>query len=184
MVFLESIHAREPGQNLFIWVSNDEGNKFESYQLPQDVIFEEVKFHPKKEDWLVGLDRIHRKLFFSSNSGKKWDLIHEKVTPERYFWYEPDVDLDSNLQTGSDDFGPLTAERLIHMEVESADRAVLGNQAKFEMKSCLVPHCSSPGAHYEELNAATRTHSVSENSLMIRDNYIFFEKAHGENLQG
>ena len=179
MIFLESIHAREDGINLFIWVSNDEGNTFKSYQLPEGVILEELKFHPKKEDWLVGLDRIHRKLYFSNNSGENWQLVHDKVTPERYFWYEPEVDLNSNLETGSDGFGEFSADRLIHMEVESSERSPLSNQAKFEMKSCLVPNCASPGAYYEELNAATRSHSVSENSLMIRDNFIFFEKANG-----
>ena len=183
VIFLESEHGRVSTTTpLRLWVSHDEGASFTSYDLPSQVVMEEIKFHPTEVMWMLGYDRKARTVWFSNDFGITWSQIASKVTPDRYFWYEPEIDIAEHGDfTGSDDFGEKNVSRLVHFELESEPVKIdlMENGALFEMKSCLVPTCTTAGKQYDRLNSFTQKHAIAESSLMIRDNFIFFEKSHG-----
>ena len=174
VIFLESMHARKTGP-LKVWISDDEGETFESATLPENVELVEMKFHPTRVDWVLGYDRRHQQLWFSENFGHKWSRVAEKVTPDRYFWYEPEVD---TVERHAD------FEKLVHFETQTVNEYEEEEEPTFEFKSCLIPDCSSAGEFYENLNSFTRFHSVAESSLMIQDKFIFFEMSNGNNVAG
>uniref|UniRef100_A0A3B3THN2 VPS10 domain-containing receptor SorCS2 n=1 Tax=Poecilia latipinna TaxID=48699 RepID=A0A3B3THN2_9TELE len=85
-----SINERD--QMLFI--STDEGSSFQR----QAVAFtpDTVIFHPKEEDKLLAYCKDGR-LVASTDLGRKWTLLQERVTKDRIFWSVSGVDLDPDL---------------------------------------------------------------------------------------
>ncbi|XP_042526230.1 VPS10 domain-containing receptor SorCS2-like, partial [Dipodomys spectabilis] len=85
-----SLSARE--QSLFL--STDEGASFQRQPIP--FLVETLIFHPKQEDKVLAYTK-ESKLYVSSDLGKKWTLLQERVTKDRVFWAVSGVDADPNL---------------------------------------------------------------------------------------
>ncbi|XP_069877716.1 VPS10 domain-containing receptor SorCS2 [Dipodomys merriami] len=133
-----SLSARE--QSLFL--STDEGASFQRQPIP--FLVETLIFHPKQEDKVLAYTK-ESKLYVSSDLGKKWTLLQERVTKDRVFWAVSGVDADPNL---------------VHMEAQD-----LGGG--FRYITCVIHNCSG------ETPAAAGP--VDAGSLTVQDEYVFFK---------
>uniref|UniRef100_A0A3B3WJ67 VPS10 domain-containing receptor SorCS2 n=1 Tax=Poecilia mexicana TaxID=48701 RepID=A0A3B3WJ67_9TELE len=133
-----SINERD--QMLFI--STDEGSSFQR----QAVAFtpDTVIFHPKEEDKLLAYCKDGR-LFASTDLGRKWTLLQERVTKDRIFWSVSGVDLDPDL---------------VHMEMQDSSGGHL-------YVTCLIQNCS------DKMLTAQFLGRIDHNSLLVQDDYIF-----------
>ena len=75
--------ARSPSNGSVIWSSVDEGETFQSHDLPAGVVVDDVTFHPKNGDWLLGFDRMRKTLYCSTNFAQSWRRIASNVSPNR-----------------------------------------------------------------------------------------------------
>uniref|UniRef100_M4AAB2 Sortilin related VPS10 domain containing receptor 2 n=1 Tax=Xiphophorus maculatus TaxID=8083 RepID=M4AAB2_XIPMA len=139
-----SINERD--QMLFI--STDEGSSFQR----QAVAFtpETVIFHPKEEDKLLAYCKDGR-LFASTDLGRKWTLLQERVTKDRIFWSVSGVDLDPDL---------------VHMEMQDSSGGHL-------YVTCLIQNCS------DKMLTAQFLGRIDHNSLLVQDDYIFVKVTTG-----
>ncbi|CAB1456450.1 unnamed protein product [Pleuronectes platessa] len=91
-VVLVGSSINERDQMLFI--STDEGSSFQRQSIaftPDTIIF-----HPKEEDKLLAYCKEGR-IFASTDLGRKWTLLQERVTKDRVFWSVSGVDVDPDL---------------------------------------------------------------------------------------
>lgn len=133
-------------QSLFM--STDEGANFQRQQIFFSV--ETLVFHPKEQDKLL----VHSKegrLYVSVDFGKKWELLQEQVTKERFYWSVPGVDGDPDL---------------IHMEIQD-------NSAGFLYITCQITNCS------EKALKTPFFGNIDQNSLLVNDDYIFVQATSG-----
>ena len=178
-IFTES--PRSPHQGKYIWTTDNEGSTFSHHQLPEGFLIDEIKYHPSESTWLLGYDRLKRNLWVSSDFAASWTLISSHVTPGHFFWFEEKSDKNEHLndERESDEFGDIDVKRLVHFEKEMKDESEEVTQGIYEFVSCLIPHCTPAGGRYKELNDQSKMAKVAENSLIVRDDYIFFERAKG-----
>ena len=173
---------RSPHSGQYIWTTEDEGASFKSHRLPEGFLIDEIKYHPTEPKWLLGYDRRNRNLWVSTDFATTWKLISSNVTPAHFFWYEVKSDKNEYLTGEKDDFGKIEAKRLVHFETETVEKTPFDLEVDtgvYEFKTCLIPECTSAGEHYDRLNEQSRREKVAENSLIVRDDYIFFERAKG-----
>uniref|UniRef100_A0A673T0W9 Sortilin related VPS10 domain containing receptor 2 n=1 Tax=Suricata suricatta TaxID=37032 RepID=A0A673T0W9_SURSU len=91
-IVLVSSSLSDRDQSLFL--STDEGATFQKQLIPFSV--ETLIFHPKEEDKVLAYSK-ESKLYVSSDLGKKWTLVQERVTKDRVFWAVSGVDADPDL---------------------------------------------------------------------------------------
>ncbi|KAK5601683.1 VPS10 domain-containing receptor SorCS2 [Crenichthys baileyi] len=139
-----SINERD--QMLFI--STDEGSSFQRQAV--DFTPETVIFHPKEEDKLLAYCKDGR-LFASTDLGRKWTLLQERVTKDRIFWSVSGVDLDPDL---------------VHMEMQDSSGGYL-------YVTCLIQNCS------DKMVTAQFLGKIDHNSLLVQDDYIFVKVTTG-----
>uniref|UniRef100_A0AAY4DMR1 PKD domain-containing protein n=1 Tax=Denticeps clupeoides TaxID=299321 RepID=A0AAY4DMR1_9TELE len=75
----------DPDVESSVVVSSDEGSSFQKFSV--SFIIQSLLFHPTQEDWLLGYSHDH-KLYNSRDFGKNWNLVHEAVSPSRFYWYD------------------------------------------------------------------------------------------------
>ena len=103
---------------------------------------------------------------------------HNLIALFRYFWYIPGTDTNEMGKfQGEDEFGAIDVERLVHFERNTTENGI----QLFEMKSCLIPKCVLANGAYAVLMSNSKQVKLAENTLTIRDDFIFFEKAKGKN---
>ncbi|EPY88684.1 VPS10 domain-containing receptor SorCS2 precursor-like protein [Camelus ferus] len=87
-IILVSSSLSDRDQSLFL--STDEGATFQKQLIPFSV--ETLIFHPREEDKVLAYTR-ESKLYVSSDLGKKWTLLQERVTKDHVFcvWLSPDA---------------------------------------------------------------------------------------------
>ncbi|XP_055500845.1 VPS10 domain-containing receptor SorCS2 isoform X2 [Leucoraja erinacea] len=145
-IILVSSSMNDRDQSLFM--STDEGANFQRQQIFFSV--ETLVFHPKEQDKLL----VHSKegrLYVSVDFGKKWELLQEQVTKERFYWSVPGVDGDPDL---------------IHMEIQD-------NSAGFLYITCQITNCS------EKALKTPFFGNIDQNSLLVNDDYIFVQATSG-----
>ncbi|XP_008571244.1 PREDICTED: VPS10 domain-containing receptor SorCS2-like, partial [Galeopterus variegatus] len=91
-IILVSSSLSERDQSLFL--STDEGATFQKQPIPFFV--ESLIFHPKEEDKVLAYTK-ESKLYVSSDLGKKWTLLQERVTKDQVFWAVSGVDAEPDL---------------------------------------------------------------------------------------
>ncbi|XP_076966314.1 VPS10 domain-containing receptor SorCS2 [Callospermophilus lateralis] len=91
-IILVSSSLSDREQSLFL--STDEGATFQ--KQPIAFLVETLIFHPKEEDKVLAYTK-ESKLYVSSDLGKKWTLLQERVTKDHVFWAVSGVDTDPNL---------------------------------------------------------------------------------------
>ncbi|XP_072319342.1 VPS10 domain-containing receptor SorCS3 [Eucyclogobius newberryi] len=127
-----------------IMISSDEGASFQKYRLTFYVL--SLLFHPFKEDWALAYSHDQR-LYSSVDFGRKWQLVHEHVTPNRFYWSVLGLDKESDL---------------VHMEAHTPDGNV-------QYVTCRALACSEPNREYPFPGY------VDINSLIVQDDYIFIQ---------
>uniref|UniRef100_A0A3B4Y401 VPS10 domain-containing receptor SorCS2 n=1 Tax=Seriola lalandi dorsalis TaxID=1841481 RepID=A0A3B4Y401_SERLL len=145
-VVLVGSSINERDQMLFI--STDEGSSFQR----QPIAFtpDTLVFHPKEEDKLLAYCKEGR-LFASTDLGRKWTLLQERVTKDRVFWSVSGVDVDPDL---------------VHMEMQDSSGGYL-------YVTCLIQNCS------DKMVTAQFLGKIDYNSLLVQDDYIFVKVTTG-----
>lgn len=127
-----------------LFLSTDEGTTFQKQLIPFSV--ETLIFHPREEDKVLAYSK-ESKLYVSSDLGKKWTLLQERVTKDHVFWAVSGVDADPDL---------------VHMEVQD-----LGGG--FRYVTCQIHNCS------DQALTAPFAGPIDHSSLTMQDDYIFFK---------
>ncbi|KAK0139771.1 VPS10 domain-containing receptor SorCS2 [Merluccius polli] len=145
-VVLVSSSVNERDQMLFI--SADEGSSFQR----QAVSFtpDTLLFHPKEEDKLLAYCKEGR-LYVSTDLGRKWILLQERVTKDKIFWSVSGVDVDPDL---------------VHMEMQDSSGGYL-------YVTCLIQNCS------DKMVTAQFLGKIDHNSLLVQDDYVFVKVTTG-----
>uniref|UniRef100_A0AAY4DML3 PKD domain-containing protein n=1 Tax=Denticeps clupeoides TaxID=299321 RepID=A0AAY4DML3_9TELE len=133
----------DPDVESSVVVSSDEGSSFQKFSV--SFIIQSLLFHPTQEDWLLGYSHDH-KLYNSRDFGKNWNLVHEAVSPSRFYWSVAGLDRESDL---------------VHLEAHTESGLV-------RYITCLAQRCADtrqypfPGR-------------VDEGSLVVQDEYVFVQ---------
>ncbi|XP_062963997.1 VPS10 domain-containing receptor SorCS2 isoform X2 [Cynocephalus volans] len=141
-IILVSSSLSERDQSLFL--STDEGATFQKQLVPFFV--ESLIFHPKEEDKVLAYSR-ESKLYVSSDLGKKWTLLQERVTKDQVFWAVSGVDADPDL---------------VHVEAQDLSGG-------FRYVTCQIHNCS------DKTLTAPFAGPIDHGSLTVQDDYIFFK---------
>ncbi|XP_049338640.1 VPS10 domain-containing receptor SorCS2 isoform X5 [Astyanax mexicanus] len=145
-VILISSTINDREQMLFI--STDEGGSFQRQPLAFTV--ESLLFHPSQEDKLLAYSK-ESKLYVSTDLGRKWTLLQERVTKDRVYWAVSGVDVDPDL---------------VHMEMQDSSGGYL-------YVTCLIQNCS------DKMVTAQFLGKIDHNSLSVQNNYIFVKVTMG-----
>ncbi|XP_033869083.3 VPS10 domain-containing receptor SorCS2-like isoform X2 [Acipenser ruthenus] len=145
-ILLVSSSINERDQMLFI--STDEGSIFQRQPLTFSV--ETLVFHPKEEEKLLAYSK-EKRLYVSTDLGRKWTLLQERVTKDRFFWSVAKVDADPDL---------------VHMEMQDTSGGFL-------YVTCLIQNCS------DKMVTAQFLGKIDHNSLAVQDDYIFVKVTTG-----
>ncbi|KAM9770526.1 LOW QUALITY PROTEIN: VPS10 domain-containing receptor SorCS3-like [Menidia menidia] len=127
-----------------VLISTDEGASFQKYRLSFYVL--SLLFHPSEEDWALAYSH-DQKLYISVDFGRKWQLIHEHVTPNRFYWSVAGLDKEPDL---------------IHMEAHTPDGNV-------QYVTCRAQMCS------EAQRTFPFPGNIDISSLVVQDDYIFIQ---------
>uniref|UniRef100_A0A8C9AVY8 VPS10 domain-containing protein n=1 Tax=Prolemur simus TaxID=1328070 RepID=A0A8C9AVY8_PROSS len=141
-IILLSSSLSDRDQSLFL--SADEGATFQKQLVPFFV--ETLTFHPKEEDKVLAYTK-DSKLYVSSDLGKKWTLLQERVTKDHVFWAVSGVDADPDL---------------VHVEAQDP-----GGGSRYI--TCHIHNCS------EKTRTALFAGPIDHGSLTVQDDYIFFK---------
>ncbi|XP_057561948.1 VPS10 domain-containing receptor SorCS2 [Hippopotamus amphibius kiboko] len=139
-IILVSSSLGDRDQSLFL--STDEGAAFQRQLVPFSV--ETLIFHPRAEDKVLAYTR-EGKLYASSDLGKKWTLLQERVTKDHVFWAVSGVDADPDV---------------VHMEAQE-----LGGG--FRYVTCQIHNCS------DKTLTVPFSGPIDHSSLTVQDDYIF-----------
>uniref|UniRef100_A0A8C6ZRK8 VPS10 domain-containing receptor SorCS3 n=1 Tax=Nothoprocta perdicaria TaxID=30464 RepID=A0A8C6ZRK8_NOTPE len=131
-----------------ILMSNDEGATYQKYRL--NFYIQSLLFHPKQEEWILAYS-LDQKLYSSMDFGRKWQLMHERVTPNRFYWSVAGLDKEPDL---------------VHMEARTAD-------GRTHYLTCRIQECS------ETKRIGPFSRSIDVSSLVVQDEYIFTQVTAG-----
>ncbi|XP_041123458.1 VPS10 domain-containing receptor SorCS3-like [Polyodon spathula] len=129
-------------------ISSDEGASYQKFRLNFYIL--SLLFHPRHEDWILSYSH-DQKLYSSIDFGRKWQLVHENVNPNRFYWSVIGLDKESDL---------------IHMEARTAD-----GHARYitcRIQACSELDRSHPFPGY-----------IDSSSLVVQDEYMFIQVTTG-----
>uniref|UniRef100_A0A7N6AV62 PKD domain-containing protein n=1 Tax=Anabas testudineus TaxID=64144 RepID=A0A7N6AV62_ANATE len=127
-----------------VLISSDEGASYQKYRLTFYVL--SLLFHPTEEDWALAYSH-DQKLYSSVDFGRKWQLIHEHVTPNRFYWSVLGLDKEPDL---------------VHMEAHTPDGNV-------QYVTCRAQMCTEANRNYPFPGF------IDISSLVVQDDYIFIQ---------
>ncbi|XP_065699342.1 VPS10 domain-containing receptor SorCS3 [Patagioenas fasciata] len=131
-----------------ILISSDEGATYQKYRL--NFYIQSLLFHPKQEEWILAYS-LDQKLYSSMDFGRKWQLMHERVTPNRFYWSVTGLDKEPDL---------------VHMEARTAD-------GHTHYLTCRIQEC------LETKRSGPFSRSIDISSLVVQDEYIFLQVTAG-----
>uniref|UniRef100_A0A2K5E9I6 VPS10 domain-containing receptor SorCS2 n=1 Tax=Aotus nancymaae TaxID=37293 RepID=A0A2K5E9I6_AOTNA len=158
-VILVSSSLSDRDQSLFL--STDEGATFQKQPIPFFV--ETLIFHPKEEDKILAYTK-ESKLYVSSDLGKKWTLLQERVTKDHVFCPQRPI--------------------AVVLEKDGAQHICLGLSWPLPQPDCLGRRLSPAGFRYvtcpihncsEKTLTAPFAGPIDQGSLTVQDDYIFFK---------
>uniref|UniRef100_A0A8D2MIV1 VPS10 domain-containing receptor SorCS3 n=1 Tax=Zonotrichia albicollis TaxID=44394 RepID=A0A8D2MIV1_ZONAL len=138
----------DPEVESSILISSDEGATYQKYRL--NFYIQSLLFHPKQEEWILAYS-LDQKLYSSMDFGRKWQLMHERVTPNRFYWSVAGLDKEPDL---------------VHMEARTAD-------GHTHYLTCRIQECS------ETKRSGPFSRSIDVSSLVVQDEYIFIQVTTG-----
>ncbi|XP_026788198.3 VPS10 domain-containing receptor SorCS1 [Pangasianodon hypophthalmus] len=129
-------------------ISTDEGATYQKYRLGFYVL--SLLFHPEQEDWILAYSH-DQKLYSSVEFGRRWQLVHERVAPNRFYWSKMGLDKEPGL---------------IHLETTISDTQALYITCK--LQNCTEANKGKPFPGY-----------IDPNSLVVQDEYVFVQVSTG-----
>ncbi|XP_042562101.1 VPS10 domain-containing receptor SorCS3-like [Clupea harengus] len=133
----------DPEMDSSVVVSSDEGNSFQ--RLSISFTIQSLLFHPVEDDWLLAYSQ-EQKLYFSEDFGRNWNLVHESVSPGRFYWAVSGLDEDSDL---------------VHLEAQDPSGLL-------RYITCLAGSC--PDSRKFPFFGR-----IDEGSLVVQDDYVFVQ---------
>ncbi|XP_077460525.1 VPS10 domain-containing receptor SorCS1 isoform X2 [Stigmatopora argus] len=125
-------------------ISSDEGATYQKYRL--DFYILSLLFHPEQEDWILAYSH-EQKLYSSVEFGRRWQLVHERVTPNRFYWSKMGLDKEPGL---------------IHLETTTVEGQAMYVTCK--LRNCTDGNKGKPFPGY-----------IDPNSLVVQDEYVFVQ---------
>ncbi|KAM8841838.1 VPS10 domain-containing receptor SorCS1-like isoform 2-T2 [Synchiropus picturatus] len=125
-------------------ISSDEGATYQKYRLSFYIL--SLLFHPEQEDWILAYSH-DQKLYSSVEFGRRWQLVHERVAPNRFYWSKTGLDKEPGL---------------IHLETSIAEGQALYVTCK--LQNCSDANKGKPFPGY-----------IDPNSLVVQDEYVFVQ---------
>ncbi|XP_066517473.1 VPS10 domain-containing receptor SorCS1 isoform X2 [Hoplias malabaricus] len=129
-------------------ISTDEGATYQKYRLSFYVL--SLLFHPEQEDWILAYSH-DQKLYSSVEFGRRWQLVHERVAPNRFYWSKMGLDKEPGL---------------IHLETSISETQALYVTCK--LQNCTEANKGKPFPGY-----------IDPNSLVVQDEYVFVQVSTG-----
>uniref|UniRef100_A0A667Y410 Sortilin related VPS10 domain containing receptor 1 n=1 Tax=Myripristis murdjan TaxID=586833 RepID=A0A667Y410_9TELE len=93
----------DPEVESSLLISLDEGASYQKHSLAFDIL--SLLFHPEQEDWILAYSH-DQKLYVSVEFGRRWQLVHDNVVPNRFYWSKLGLDKEQGM---------------IHLEISVSD---------------------------------------------------------------
>uniref|UniRef100_A0A671M3I5 VPS10 domain-containing receptor SorCS3-like n=1 Tax=Sinocyclocheilus anshuiensis TaxID=1608454 RepID=A0A671M3I5_9TELE len=135
----------DPEVESSLLISSDEGATFQKFNINFYIM--SLLFHPTQENWILAYSHDQR-LYSSLDFGKKWILVHERVTPGRFYWYDSHTHTHTQSNFFTDHQSHITQMQYI---------------------TCRAQKCSEEGRQYPFSGR------IDTNSLVVQDQYIFLQ---------
>uniref|UniRef100_A0A8C2K2D6 VPS10 domain-containing receptor SorCS2 n=1 Tax=Cyprinus carpio TaxID=7962 RepID=A0A8C2K2D6_CYPCA len=132
----------DPEVESSLLISSDEGATYQKYRLNFYIL--SLLFHPEQEDWILAYGH-DQKLYSSVEFGRRWQLVHERVAPNRFYWSKLGLDKEPGL---------------IHLETSISETQALYVTCK--LQNCTDANKGKPFPGY-----------IDPNSLVVQDEYVF-----------
>ncbi|XP_026165515.1 VPS10 domain-containing receptor SorCS1-like [Mastacembelus armatus] len=125
-------------------ISLDEGASYQKHSLAFDIL--SLLFHPEQEDWILAYSH-DQKLYVSVEFGRRWQLVHDSVVPNRFYWSKLGLDKEQGM---------------IHLEISISD-------GRSQYITCKLQNCSdgNKGKPFPGF--------IIPNSLVVQDEYVFIQ---------
>uniref|UniRef100_A0A4W6D1V8 VPS10 domain-containing receptor SorCS2 n=1 Tax=Lates calcarifer TaxID=8187 RepID=A0A4W6D1V8_LATCA len=134
----------DPEVESSLLISSDEGATYQKYRLNFYIL--SLLFHPEQEDWILAYSH-DQKLYSSVEFGRRWQLVHERVAPNRFYWSKMGLDKEPGL---------------IHLETSISEGQALYVTCK--LQNCTDANKGKPFPGY-----------IDPNSLVVQDEYVFVQ---------
>ncbi|XP_034444326.1 VPS10 domain-containing receptor SorCS1 isoform X4 [Hippoglossus hippoglossus] len=134
----------DPDVESSLLISSDEGATYQKYRLNFYIL--SLLFHPEQEDWILAYSH-DQKLYSSVEFGRRWQLVHERVAPNRFYWSKMGLDKEPGL---------------IHLETSISEGQALYVTCK--LQNCTDANKGKPFPGY-----------IDPNSLVVQDEYVFVQ---------
>ncbi|KAA0721963.1 VPS10 domain-containing receptor [Triplophysa tibetana] len=138
----------DPEVESSLLISSDEGATYQKYRLTFYIL--SLLFHPEQEDWILAYSH-DQKLYSSVEFGRRWQLVHERVAPNRFYWSKLGLDKEPGL---------------IHLETSISETQALYVTCK--LQNCTDANKGKPFPGY-----------IDPNSLVVQDEYVFVQVSTG-----
>uniref|UniRef100_A0A8C7TSM6 PKD domain-containing protein n=1 Tax=Oncorhynchus mykiss TaxID=8022 RepID=A0A8C7TSM6_ONCMY len=134
----------DPEVESSLLISSDEGATYQKYRHSFYIL--SLLFHPEQEDWILAYSH-DQKLYSSVEFGRRWQLVHERVAPNRFYWSKTGLDKEPGL---------------IHLETIISEGQALYVTCK--LQNCTEANKGKPFPGY-----------IDPNSLVVQDEYVFVQ---------
>ncbi|XP_056265030.1 VPS10 domain-containing receptor SorCS1 [Pseudoliparis swirei] len=138
----------DPEVESSLLISTDEGATYQKYRLSFYIL--SLLFHPDQEDWILAYSH-DQKLYSSVEFGRRWQVVHERVAPNRFYWSKMGLDREPGL---------------IHLETSISEGQALYVTCK--LQNCTDANKGKPFPGY-----------IDPNSLVVQDEYVFVQVSAG-----
>ncbi|XP_060943270.1 VPS10 domain-containing receptor SorCS1-like [Limanda limanda] len=134
----------DPEVESSLLISLDEGASYQKHSLAFDIL--SLLFHPEQEDWILAYSH-DQKLYVSVEFGRKWQLVHDGVVPNRFYWSRLGLDKEQGM---------------IHLEISVSD-------GRSQYITCKLQNCSdgNKGKPFPGF--------IIPDSLVVQDEYVFIQ---------
>ncbi|XP_075997838.1 VPS10 domain-containing receptor SorCS1-like [Genypterus blacodes] len=134
----------DPEVESSLLISLDEGASYQKHGLSFDIL--SLLFHPEQEDWILAYSH-DQKLYVSVEFGKRWQLVHDNVVPNRFYWSRLGLDKEQGM---------------IHLEISVSD-------GRSQYITCKLQNCSdaNKGRPFPGF--------IVPDTLVVQDEYVFIQ---------
>lgn len=134
----------DPEVESSLLISLDEGASYQKHSLAFDIL--SLLFHPEQEDWILAYSH-DQKLYVSVEFGRRWQLVHDSVVPNRFYWSRLGLDKEQGM---------------IHLEISVTD-------GRSQYITCKLQNCSdgNKGKPFPGF--------IIPDSLVVQDEYVFIQ---------